>query len=246
MALETGTRLGAYEIIATLGAGGMGEVYRARDTKLKRDVALKILPDAFVNDSDRLARFKREAQVLASRTHPNIAAIYGFEESNGIQALVLELVDGPTLADRIARGQLLFEHYPNVLLGSRCRNGRQRTPTQPTRLSPEKPITPLTSARSTLSTRSWRTIRHRVAPSETRRRISLARYAARARKRFATFEQAISSTSAAAPMNDQYIARSCGPFTLSLYVERSGTRSLFVSGYSCASRAGIAAISWRA
>ncbi|HEV2982857.1 MAG TPA: protein kinase [Vicinamibacterales bacterium] len=95
--LSAGTHLGPYEILSALGAGGMGEVYRARDTKLGRDVALKVLPDAFTRDPDRLARFKREAQVLASLNHPNIAAIYGFEESDGMQALVLELVEGPSL-----------------------------------------------------------------------------------------------------------------------------------------------------
>ena len=84
----------------------MGEVYRARDTKLNRDVALKVLPPLFALDPDRLARFTREAQMLAALNHPNIAAIYGLEESSGAQALVLELVDGPTLADRIARGPL--------------------------------------------------------------------------------------------------------------------------------------------
>src|SRR5712692_1139069 len=84
----------------------MGEVYRARDTKLQRDVAIKVLPELFALDPDRLARFKREAQVLASLNHPNIAAIYGLEESNGAQALVLELVEGPTLADRIADGAI--------------------------------------------------------------------------------------------------------------------------------------------
>src|SRR5262245_1871031 len=84
----------------------MGEVYRARDTKLNRDVALKILPELFALNADRLARFKREAQVLASFNHPNIAAIYGLEESNGVQALVLELVEGPTLADRIYQGPI--------------------------------------------------------------------------------------------------------------------------------------------
>jgi eukaryotic-like serine/threonine-protein kinase len=105
MALAAGARLGPYEVLSPLGSGGMGEVYRARDTKLNRDVALKVLPEAFALDADRLARFKREAQVLASLNHPNIAAIYGFEESDGIvQALVLELVEGPTLADRIAQG----------------------------------------------------------------------------------------------------------------------------------------------
>src|SRR5215510_10294199 len=104
--LPSGNRLGAYEILAPIGAGGMGEVYRARDTKLNREVALKIVPESFALDSDRLARFKREAQVLASLNHPNIAAIYGFEDSESIQALVLELVEGPTLADRIDRGPI--------------------------------------------------------------------------------------------------------------------------------------------
>ena len=103
MALSAGARLGTYEIIAPLGAGGMGEVYRARDSKLKRDVALKILPDAFARDSDRLARFQREAEALAALNHPNIGAIHGFEETGGVHALVLELIDGETLADRLAR-----------------------------------------------------------------------------------------------------------------------------------------------
>jgi len=106
MALTPGTRLGPYEILAPLGAGGMGEVYRAHDTKLNRAVALKVLPTEFALDAERLARFKREAQVLASLNHPHIGAIYGFEESSGVQGLVLELVEGPTLADRIAQGAL--------------------------------------------------------------------------------------------------------------------------------------------
>ena len=101
-----GTRLGAYEITSAIGAGGMGEVYRARDTKLNRDVALKILPSAFASDADRLARFHREAQVLASLNHPHIGGIYGFEDSGETHALVLEFVDGPTLADRIAQGPI--------------------------------------------------------------------------------------------------------------------------------------------
>src|SRR5439155_3645743 len=99
-------RLGAYEVLELIGSGGMGEVYRARDTKLNRDVALKILPTEFARDAERLARFKREAQVLASLNHSNIGAIYGFEESNGIQSLVLEIVEGPTVADRIAQGPI--------------------------------------------------------------------------------------------------------------------------------------------
>jgi serine/threonine-protein kinase len=104
--LTPGRRLGAYEIVSTLGAGGMGEVYRARDTTLNRDVALKVLPELFALDPDRLSRFKREAQVLAALNHPNIAAIYGFEATAGAQALALELVEGPTLADRIAQGPI--------------------------------------------------------------------------------------------------------------------------------------------
>src|SRR5437660_9620180 len=106
MALSAGTRLGPYEILAPLGAGGMGEVYRARDTKLNRDVALKILPAAFASDPDRMARFTREAQTLASLNHPNIAHIHGLEESDGVRALVMELVEGEDLAQRIARGAL--------------------------------------------------------------------------------------------------------------------------------------------
>src|SRR5262249_49456527 len=98
--------VGPYEIVAPLGVGGMGEVYRARDTKLDRDVALKVLPDSFVHDSDRLARFQREAKVLASLNHPNIAHIHGLEESNGVQALVMELVEGEDLAHRLTRGAI--------------------------------------------------------------------------------------------------------------------------------------------
>jgi serine/threonine protein kinase len=104
MALPPGTCLGAYEIISALGAGGMGEVYRARDTQLNRAVALKIVSEGFATDPDRLRRFKREAQVLASLNHPHIGAIYGFESAGGTQALVLELVEGPTLANRISQG----------------------------------------------------------------------------------------------------------------------------------------------
>ena len=106
MALQVGSRLGHYDVTALIGEGGMGQVYRATDTQLGRDVALKILPDAFAADPDRLARFQREAQVLASLNHPGIAAIYGIEKSDDTQALVLELVEGPTLADRIATGPI--------------------------------------------------------------------------------------------------------------------------------------------
>src|SRR5688572_22117534 len=99
MPIPTGTRLGAYEVTGALGAGGMGEVYRARDTKLGRDVALKLLPELFAADPQRLARFQREAQVLASLNHPHIAQLYGLEDSGTVRALVMELVDGSTLAD---------------------------------------------------------------------------------------------------------------------------------------------------
>ena len=106
MALEIGFRLGHYAVTALIGEGRMGQVYQATDTKLNRQVALKILPEAFASDPDRLARFQREAQVLASLNHPNIAQIHGIEEADGTRALVLELVEGPTLADRIAQGPL--------------------------------------------------------------------------------------------------------------------------------------------
>src|SRR3954469_2230732 len=106
MALTSGTRVGIYEITGSLGAGGMGEVYRGRDGRLNRDVALKVLPDLFAADPDRLARFTREAQTLAALNHPNIAQIHGLEESNGIRALVMELVDGDDLSQRIARGPI--------------------------------------------------------------------------------------------------------------------------------------------
>ena len=106
MALNVGDRPGRYDVTALLGEGGMGQVWQATDTQLNRQVALKILPDAFADDPDRLARFTREAQILASLNHPNIAAIHGIEEADGTRALVLELVEGPTLADRIAKGPI--------------------------------------------------------------------------------------------------------------------------------------------
>ena len=106
MRLQPGSTLGPYSVTAKIGEGGMGEVYQARDTKLDRDVALKVLPEAFTSDPDRLARFEREAKVLASLNHPNIGSIYGLEEAEGVRALVLELVEGPTLADRIKQGPI--------------------------------------------------------------------------------------------------------------------------------------------
>jgi serine/threonine protein kinase len=103
MPLASGTELGHYKIQSLIGKGGMGEVYRATDTQLKRDVALKVLPATFSANPERLGRFQREAEVLASLDHPNIAPIFGMVQQDGVRALALALVDGPTLADRIAR-----------------------------------------------------------------------------------------------------------------------------------------------
>src|ERR1039458_7532624 len=109
MALTAGTKLGPYEIRSPLGTGGMGEVYRAADSKLGRDVALKVILQEFARDTPLMARFQREAQVLASLNHTNIASIYGLEDSGGVSALVMELVEGPTLADRIKEGAIALE-----------------------------------------------------------------------------------------------------------------------------------------
>ena len=122
--LSRGARIGVYEILGPLGAGGMGEVYRARDTKLGRDVALKILPPAFTADADRVARFEREARLLASLNHPHIGAIYGFEDAGDVPALVLELVEGDTLDDRVRRGRCLSRR----LWPSRNRSPTRSTP----------------------------------------------------------------------------------------------------------------------
>jgi eukaryotic-like serine/threonine-protein kinase len=114
MALAPGTRLGPFDIGARIGAGGMGEVYRAKDTNLGRDVAIKVLPDAFAQDPERLARFEREAKTLASLNHPNIAIIHGLERADGVLALVMELVEGPTLAVRIAQGPIAVEEALSI------------------------------------------------------------------------------------------------------------------------------------
>jgi eukaryotic-like serine/threonine-protein kinase len=106
MGLATGSRLGPYEILGPLGAGGMGEVYRARDTNLSRDVAIKVLPGSFASDPDRLARFEREARTLATLNHTNIAQVYGLETSGPVRALAMELVEGEELAVRLARGAI--------------------------------------------------------------------------------------------------------------------------------------------
>jgi serine/threonine protein kinase len=120
MSLGHGTRLGPYEILSAIGAGGMGEVYRARDTALGRQVAIKVLPESVATDPDRLARFEREAKTLAALNHPNIAQIYGLEKSSGVQALVMELVEGEDLSQPIARGPIpIDEALPIAKLGGR-------------------------------------------------------------------------------------------------------------------------------
>ncbi len=129
MMLEAGTKLGPYEVVGAIGAGGMGEVYRARDTRLGRDVALKVLPEAFASDAERMGRFEREAKVLAALNHPNIASIYGFEESGAVRALVMELVEGQTLAEEIDGG---FAGQVSVTAGaglkaSATRAGRRKS-----------------------------------------------------------------------------------------------------------------------
>ena len=112
MPLAAGTKLGVYEVVAPLGAGGMGEVYRARDTRLDRDVAIKILPEALASDPERIARFEREAKTLAALNHPNIAHIHGLEEANGIRGIVMELVEGRHSPTGSRRGQSrLMRHY---------------------------------------------------------------------------------------------------------------------------------------
>ena len=118
-----GRRIAHYQILDELGRGGMGEVYRARDTTLKRTVAIKVLPESVADDAERLARFQREAEVLAALNHPNIAAIYGLEKAEGTTALVMELVEGPTLADRIAKGPLPVDEALAIaksLQGNNC------------------------------------------------------------------------------------------------------------------------------
>src|SRR5215467_1123397 len=114
MQITTGTRIGAYEVRSPLGEGAMGVVFRARDTRLQRDVALKFLPDYFAADAERLARFQREAQLLASLNHPNIAHIYGFEQAGDSGCIVMELIEGETLAERIKRGPIAFDETMEI------------------------------------------------------------------------------------------------------------------------------------
>src|SRR3990172_2348583 len=115
MTIPAGTRLGAFEVSSLLGVGGMGEVYRARDTKLGREVALKLLPEFLARDEEKLKHLEREAHLLASLNHPNIATLHGLEESDGLRFLVMELVPGETLAERLARGRLSIEESLSIL-----------------------------------------------------------------------------------------------------------------------------------
>src|ERR1700759_3873589 len=115
MALATGSQIGPYQVVSALGAGGMGEVYRGYDSRLKREVAIKVVPEGTSTHPERMARFAREAQFLAALNHPNIASIYGFEESATMLALVMELVEGPTLAQRIAQNPLSLEDALPIL-----------------------------------------------------------------------------------------------------------------------------------
>ena len=121
MPLVPGVRVGPYEILSALGAGGMGEVYRATDTNLKRQVAIKVLPQDVAADPERVARFQREAEVLAVLNHPNIAHIHGLEKSDGAFALVMELVEGPTLAERIAKGAIPIDEALPIATQNRRR-----------------------------------------------------------------------------------------------------------------------------
>jgi serine/threonine protein kinase len=127
MPLSAGTRLGPYEIVALIGAGGMGEVYRARDTKLHRDVAIKVLPDRFASNPERLARFTREAQTLAALNHLNIAHIHGLEESGAVRALVMELVEGEDLAQRLCRGAIPLDDALTIATQIAKRSKRRTT-----------------------------------------------------------------------------------------------------------------------
>ena len=123
MALETGSALGHYEILGSLGAGGMGEVYRARDPSLEREVAIKVLPEAFAESEERLARFEREAKSLAALNHPNIATVHGFESDGETRFLVMELVEGEDLAERIARGPIPVDEADSAVHPD-CRGAR--------------------------------------------------------------------------------------------------------------------------
>ena len=151
-----GKRLGSYEITAKLGEGGMGEVYRATDSKLKRDVAIKVLPQEFTADQERLARFEREAQLLAQLHHPNIASIFGMEESDGTRALIMELVEGPTLAERLEQGPLPFNECLSVSLQIAHALEEAHERESSTEISSLRTSRPPSKGKSKSSTSDWR------------------------------------------------------------------------------------------
>ena|SRR5215469_1958349 len=144
MAIQSGTHVGPYEIVSAIGAGGMGEVYRARDSKLGRDVAIKVLPEAFARDADRMARFQREAKVFASLSHPNIATIYGLEDSGSTRALVMELVEGSTLADRIEVGPVAIDEALPIAkqIWTRSAQNSVATKSSPRSVRAERAVSP--------------------------------------------------------------------------------------------------------
>ena len=149
-----GQRFGSYTIRALLGAGGMGEVYRAHDETLGRDVAIKVLPPAFTADPERRARFEREARMLATLNHPHIGAIYGVEEADGVRGLVLELVEGETLADRIAASGRIAGGRCEVFLSRKCSSSRARSPTPSRRRTRRASSIAISSRRTSRSRRT--------------------------------------------------------------------------------------------
>ena len=143
MPLTSGARLGPFEITALLGSGGMGEVYQATDTKLGRQVAIKVLPQLFASDPDRVARFEREAKLLASLNHPNIASIYGLEQADGVHFLVLELIEGETLAELITGQSVAESGEPfQATVPSRGRGAAERGGGAPRALKEERRLAP--------------------------------------------------------------------------------------------------------
>jgi len=157
MSLAPGSRIGSYDIVELIGSGGMGEVYRARDARLDRDVAVKVLPASVASDPERLARLQREARTLAALNDPHIAQIYGLEDSGGVTALVMELVEGPTLADRIAQGPIpLEESLPIARQIAEALEGSARARHRSPRSQTGKRQGPRRTVPSRCSTSAWR------------------------------------------------------------------------------------------
>jgi serine/threonine protein kinase len=168
MPLSVGTRLGPYEVVSAIGAGGMGEVYRARDTRLDREVAVKIVPELFASDPDRLLRFEREAKTLASLNHPNIAQIHGIEGADIVRALVMEYIDGEDLSQRIARGPLPLDEALPIAASSIATSSRRTS--RSARTAPSRCSTSACRRRSIRARR--RPISANRRPSRRQRRSS--------------------------------------------------------------------------